>query len=94
MRKLFSLGDSFGKLFDFPHEVSSREPYITLSGNKVISVTACGDVCELSPERIVLECIRYSIAICGNKLNIAYLDEGSITVTGDIATLTFEHFAT
>lgn len=90
MRKSIPLRERFGRLLDLPHEAVSHEPYIELSGRSVVRVTSCGDVTQLSPSLISLDCMEYSVTVHGEGLNITELDEGSVTLVGSVCSVSLD----
>lgn len=89
LRKFSRFGEIIGNLLEFPHEAVSCEPSISLSGNHVVSITACGVVSELSPSSVVIDFSRYSLKISGDALNAEDFSGGDITVTGMIFGIEF-----
>ena len=90
MRQKKEMLRRFGERLDIPREILPGGFSLVLSGTRELTVNGCGRILEYGKEQITLRVGKKILRVAGRDLLCAAFGGGNMTVTGEIAALTFE----
>ena len=87
--KLSRALSAVAKIFDAPASSISAEPIFVITGQEEIVISSCRSVLSFTHESVLIECFALTVDIKGNDLDITDFVGGSVTISGNIHTVSF-----